>query len=391
MTASKVISYKELLKQMENKYQEIGGTSERSYLSCGAHAYVLICGNYTAKWFWRDKKTHFHVMDDFNKLTLAEARARATLAYNQEYDIENKKKIPSFSVYAKKYLETKISLARFPQEKSNVMKLEPLFKLPLNQLSNAEIKKFLLSHDFPPYTRRLLLRIIINILDMAAEDDFITNQNYAALLKSADFPAPKVTGFSWLPLEKLDSVFLQMQSLPELHQVYCLMLLYLCLRPKECRSLKLSYFDLKDRVLVIPRSEMKMKDESRGDFKIPLSLQAICLYHRAVNLRPSANSEFLFSTSTGNILSPNVLNSALRYCCGGQITLHGFRKTARTWMAENGVDLEVAMACLDHKMRTGADALYQRSDLFKRRIPVMQRYADAITAVLPAAMKSLVL
>lgn len=391
MSASKNITYKELLQQMESKYQELGGTSKRSYLSCGAHAYVLVCGNYTAKWFWRDKKTRFHVMDDFNKLTLAEARARAMMAYKQEYDIENKKKIPNFSVYAKKYLETKINLARFPQEKNYVWKLEPLFPLSLTELTNSKIKNFLLSQNFTPYIRRGLLRIIINILDMAAEDDFVTNQNYAALLKSADFPTPKVTGFSWLPLEKLHSVFQKMLSLPELNQVYCLMLLYLCLRPKECRSLKLSYFDLADHVLVIPRSEMKMKDENRGDFKIPLTNQSVNLYNKALELRPCQNSEFLFCTSTGNVQSPNVLSTPFHYCCGSSVSLHGFRKTARTWMAEHEIDLEVAMACLDHKMRTGADALYQRSDLFKRRIPVMQQYADAVTAVLPAQLKSLVL
>ena len=69
--------------------------------------------------------------------------------------------------------------------------------------------------------------------------------------------------------------------------------------------------------------------------------------------------------------------------------MHGFRKTARSWMADNGVPLEVAAKCLDHEVKSGADALYQKSDLYEQRIPVMESWNRAVFEHLPDELKKL--
>ena len=60
-------------------------------------------------------------------------------------------------------------------------------------------------------------------------------------------------------------------------------------------------------------------------------------------------------------------------------TVHGFRSSARSWMAETGVPAEVAEACLAHVPRSRVVQAYQRSDLLERRAEVMQAWSDYVT------------
>jgi integrase len=59
-------------------------------------------------------------------------------------------------------------------------------------------------------------------------------------------------------------------------------------------------------------------------------------------------------------------------------TVHGFRPSARSWMADQGVPLELAEACLAHTT-SGNVAAYQRSSLLAPRRPLMQSWSDYIT------------
>ena len=58
-------------------------------------------------------------------------------------------------------------------------------------------------------------------------------------------------------------------------------------------------------------------------------------------------------------------------------TLHGFRTSIRSWMAETGVDRETAEAVLAHVVR-GTEGAYMRSDLLARRREVMQAWSDYV-------------
>lgn len=58
-------------------------------------------------------------------------------------------------------------------------------------------------------------------------------------------------------------------------------------------------------------------------------------------------------------------------------TAHGLRSAFRCWCAESGVDREVAEAALAHVVG-GVEGAYMRSDLFERRMPVMQEWSQYI-------------
>ena len=59
-------------------------------------------------------------------------------------------------------------------------------------------------------------------------------------------------------------------------------------------------------------------------------------------------------------------------------TVHGFRASARSWMADQGVQFELAEACLAHTVGSAVVQAYQRSSMLELRRPVLQKWADFI-------------
>jgi integrase len=70
---------------------------------------------------------------------------------------------------------------------------------------------------------------------------------------------------------------------------------------------------------------------------------------------------------------------AMRRMGAGEFTVHGMRSAARSWMADNGVEFELAEACLAHTVGNAVVQAYQRSSMLERRRPLMQAWADFVT------------
>ena len=124
-------------------------------------------------------------------------------------------------------------------------------------------------------------------------------------------------------------------------------------------------------VWTIPASRMKAGRE----FAVPLSTGALDVLARARQL--SAGSPLVFPSRTGGPLPAKAPLRVLRRA-GVASTLHGFRSSARSWMAESGVPAEVAEACLAHVPRSQVVQAYQRSDLLTRRAKVLQAWSGYV-------------
>ena len=59
-------------------------------------------------------------------------------------------------------------------------------------------------------------------------------------------------------------------------------------------------------------------------------------------------------------------------------TVHGFRSSARSWMADQGVAFELAEACLAHVTGNAVVQAYQRSSMLERRRPIMSAWANYV-------------
>ena len=68
----------------------------------------------------------------------------------------------------------------------------------------------------------------------------------------------------------------------------------------------------------------------------------------------------------------------LRRLGAGQFTVHGFRASARSWMAENGVAFELAEACLAHQVGNAVVAAYLRTTMLPLRRETMAKWANFV-------------
>ena len=143
-------------------------------------------------------------------------------------------------------------------------------------------------------------------------------------------------------------------------------------RAGEARGVLWVEIDLKAGRWTIPASRMKAGRE----FCVPLSTGALDVLERARTLSPE--STLVFPSKTGGLLARNAPGRVLRRA-GVASTVHGFRSSARSWMAESGVPAEVAEACLAHVPRSRVVQAYQRSDLLERRAEVLQAWCDYVT------------
>ena len=140
-------------------------------------------------------------------------------------------------------------------------------------------------------------------------------------------------------------------------------------RPGEARGARWDEIDMDAAVWTIPATRMKAGRE----FAVPLSTGALEVLERARKL--SGGSPLVFPSRTGGPLPSKAPLRVLR-SAGVDSTLHGFRSSARSWMAESGIPAEVAEACLAHVPKSQVVQAYQRSDLLARRAEVMQGWCD---------------
>lgn len=142
-------------------------------------------------------------------------------------------------------------------------------------------------------------------------------------------------------------------------------------RSGEVRGAAWAEIDLEEAVWIVPAARMKAGKEHR----VPLSTQAMALL-----LQMPREGAFVFpGRSKDSILSDMSLTAVLRRMERDDITVHGFRSTFRDWCSEavgNAFAREVCEHALAHSLPNKVEAAYRRGDLFDKRIPLMQAWAD---------------
>jgi integrase len=128
--------------------------------------------------------------------------------------------------------------------------------------------------------------------------------------------------------------------------------------------------DLHARMWTIPAKRMKSKREHR----VPLSSAAMKVLERA-NIE---GSEFLFpGTKAGQGLSNMALLKVLERMNRGDLTVHGFRATFKTWATErSNFPRELVEAALGHVLEDKTEAAYQRGDMLEKRRRLMTAWAE---------------
>jgi integrase len=148
-------------------------------------------------------------------------------------------------------------------------------------------------------------------------------------------------------------------------------------RPGELRFARWSEFDFNKSVWTIPAERMKMRREHHK----PLSPT---VQHILLDLRGMSGPEdyvFPSLTNAERPMSENTMNRALDRLGfpGQQMTPHGFRASASTFLNESGLwnpdAIEAELAHVDTK---GVRSIYNRARYWAERVEMMSWWADRV-------------
>lgn len=145
-------------------------------------------------------------------------------------------------------------------------------------------------------------------------------------------------------------------------------------RSGEARGALWSEIDLAAKVWTIPALRMKAKRAHR----VALSARAVEVLLQARGLSEGDGLVFP-GTVKGKPLSDMTLIKLVREL-GFPIDIHGFRTSFRTWAQERSTfPREVAEAALAHMAGDAVEQAYARSDLFEKRVKMMEAWAGFLS------------
>ncbi|NKW71930.1 tyrosine-type recombinase/integrase [Rhodobacteraceae bacterium R_SAG10] len=139
-------------------------------------------------------------------------------------------------------------------------------------------------------------------------------------------------------------------------------------RSGEVRSARWSEIDR--NAWRIPGERMKMGREHL----VPMSSRAIEILREAESIKDA--SGLIFPSARSKVMSDMTLSKLIRGL-GFDAHVHGFRASFRTWAQEQtNTPREVAEAALAHVSGDQVERAYARSDLFEKRIKLMDQWAS---------------
>jgi integrase len=153
-------------------------------------------------------------------------------------------------------------------------------------------------------------------------------------------------------------------------------------RPNELRAAAWAEIDLDGALWTVPAARMKRRIDGKqhGDpHLVPLPRQAVELLRKLHPITGHSTLVFPGERSHERPISDNTLRAALLTLGYGPTvqTVHGFRATARTLLAETlEIDPLVIEAQLAHAVKDANGRAYNRTQYLKQRAVMLQRWAD---------------
>lgn len=219
------------------------------------------------------------------------------------------------------------------------------------------------------------------ILDYAFVLEDIDRRNPARWRGNLDklFPAArkvhKVKGHAFAPYAECPAIMAALRLKDSTSSRLLRFTILTASRPGNTLEAAWSEISLTDRVWVIKAAKMKADVEH----KVWLSNEAMAiLTEQAINRDPK--SDYIFpGQREGRPMSDVACNKSLE-AVYPNITVHGFRKSFRTWGAEQtSYPSEALELCLAHTNPNAVERIYQTSSLFDIRVKILADWAEYLS------------
>lgn len=235
-----------------------------------------------------------------------------------------------------------------------------------------------------PYVVKLLC------YELKAVETFAVNTGRATALKlggiTQAFPPLKKEHYPTIRPEELKDA-LKIVSKEIIHRsrqpVYCEVYFailqtafYSLCRPIEVCSLRWDWIDFENKTITIPPERMK----KRREHIVPMSPQL----ERLLQALTPVSDEVFTGYIRGDALTVRasltitLLKRKYTHDMSHLFSLHGIRAIGRTWMAEQGIDPEVAEHCLAHIIDNSTVQAYKRTTLLEKRRVAMNKWCNFV-------------
>ena len=165
---------------------------------------------------------------------MAREKLRDILLGTEDTKEEQHMILPVFGTVATEWLKTKSNNVRFANVRKSVDYLKPLFDCTFKELTLPRIIEAILNQNITPYKIQEVLSALINIMDLAVENEIIESHNCYVLKKSSSFPKHvKDPGYKWQPVNNFNLLFSRLKNIHVMMKRYYLLLALLCIRPGE--------------------------------------------------------------------------------------------------------------------------------------------------------------
>ena len=406
----KLITHKEFIKAVESAISR----NKKASINCGGNLFGEISAKGLCTFYVRIRSTTVDtkkMLGRYPDLSLKDAREKANLELNklriQKEEKQRHSGTLTFGAYSSMWLSffkvdpksnnnTHKNNKRHDNLRSSLKILAELNSTPIDLINPKTVDKVLSKSDKPAGAKRIAIKALNQCLKSAVVDGIIEKNPCENMLNSQGlisqkYRKPKVIGYAWVEAKYLrEKFFEKLSNEPYMHKVFYLFVAMTSLRVGSVSELRWNWIDFKNKAIHIPAEYMKMS----RDFSIPLSDFVASLLKRweIQCIRNEQISPYVFFAKSSlqkpirviQVQDP-VTNNTQK-----EITLHGLRKSARTWMAQIGVPEIIAEYALSHEAKSSMVAVYNKYDYFQERIPVMRLWNYYIYTQLPESFKDLI-
>jgi integrase len=374
--------------------------------SDGQGLYLRVRAGGGASWTLRYKrqgKDRWMDLGDPRDTPLAEARkaaraerakldaGRDPLAERRAADTEARKK-GSFAELAEAWysaeVEKRLKHPEIVRRALDNYLLPKLGRTPAAEVRPAECAAVLDSvrEEFPA-TANDLLRYLRSIFAFGIRRHRVEHSpvaSFSARLDAGGKEEPRTRALSRVELGRLFDTMRKEPTFGGDNLLIVRLLLALCVRKGELLAARWDEFDLEGATDDGPVWHLPADRSKTGQgIDIPLSPEVVGWLHTAKEL--AAGSEWVFPSRRRDRrrryqhVGIDTLNAAMLRVKHGlePFTIHDFRRTARTQLAELGVAPHVAELCLNHKPK-GIEATYNRHSYFSERRAALESWATVL-------------
>lgn len=366
----------------ENKIKSLKSKEKKYELLDGNGLYVRVYPSGKKVYLLRvmyKRYMYNEVLGECNRLTLLDARLKAC-HFLSDIEDETENKVRTFkSVYEEWAEEKKQKIKHWYVVENLVSHVLPkIGKLGIETIDDSTLKSALRELEDQGKINTIH-RVIFKVNEIMR---FAYSMGYIERIKTQyaiqRFPKlPAIVHRAWIDPDKLNIVLDSFKHASDYYTNFFMFSIYSMLRPGENAILQWDWIDWKNNILTIPGQSMKMK----RDHQVPLSSQMLQILRKMRELNIS--DTYVFATIRKGGASDHITKAAFQNFLKKVKLLslcspHGFRATARTWMARVHIQEQVAEACLAHVSGNQVVVAYNHETFLEERRKVMQQWADFV-------------